>query len=192
MNTYYENNRDKWKKYYRDRINKINIFCEICKKRLTRKNGTGRCQKHFSKETRENMSVAHTGKTMSDSAREKCKTSKRGKKNPMWRKTGPLNPNWKGGSKNYPNFYYQTDWEKLRVRIYQRDKWLCQICGVHCVRKSKTWKRIQCHHKIPYEISKDNSQSNLTTLCARCHTSEHAKLRAIKRGQEIKKLSGQF
>ena len=148
MSEYYQKNKDKWKKYYMNKVIKLNNFCKICNKQLTAKDGTGRCQIHFSKETRENMRMSATGRPMSDVAKEKCRITKLGEKNPMWGKMGPESSSWKGGSKDYPNFYYQTDWEKLRLIIYRRDNWLCQSCGVHCARKSNSWKRIQCHHKV--------------------------------------------
>ena len=58
---------------------------------------------------------------------------------------------------------YSPDWHKIRKAIYERDKWVCQECGVHCHHDNK----IQCHH-IDYDIS-HNDFSNLITLCAVCH-----------------------
>lgn len=82
---------------------------------------------------------------------------------------------WKGGKKKWKlknaDFYYQIPWQELRMKIYKRDKWTCQICGVKCGRKH----RIQCHHINPYRISHDNSMDNLITLCVSCHRREEIK-----------------
>lgn len=84
--------------------------------------------------------------------------------------------NWKGGKKEWKlkiyDFYYNTSWAQLRAKIYERDKWTCQICGVHCDKKQN---RIQCHHIVPYRINQDNSEGNLITLCVSCHRREEAK-----------------
>lgn len=89
--------------------------------------------------------------------------------------SGSNNHKWKGGKKKWKlkifDFYYQTAWQELRMIIYKRDKWTCQICGVHCGKKDK----IQCHHIIPYRISQDNSPENLITLCVSCHRREELK-----------------
>ena len=154
-------------KYYLARIKKINKFCPTCGKPITNPKSTT-CAKHFSLETRLRMSKAKTGAKFSKDTRHKLRQHKLGNKNPMWGHNGEKHPNWKGGHKNNLNFYYQTDWEKLRNKIYRRDNFTCQKCGVHCVGKPGR-NRIQCHHVVPYKISRDNSESNLTTLCNACH-----------------------
>lgn len=89
--------------------------------------------------------------------------------------SGSNNYKWNGGRKNWKliryDFYYQTKWQELRLKVYKRDKWICQICNVHCSKKNK----IQCHHIVPYRISQDNSIENLITLCAKCHKKEEIK-----------------
>jgi hypothetical protein len=54
-------------------------------------------------------------------------------------------------------------WKKKSRGIFLRDKKKCQKCGYEMVRK------YQCHHIIPYKISKNNSDDNLITLCVKCH-----------------------
>ena len=61
---------------------------------------------------------------------------------------------------------YHPMWEDIRKKVYRRDKWLCQECGVHCYSKNNA-RKIQCHH-IDYDID-NNVLSNLITLCASCH-----------------------
>ena len=58
----------------------------------------------------------------------------------------------------------KSNWIKLRKKIKERDNWTCQncYCNLHN-RKSN------CHHKIPWIFSHDNSESNLVTVCIPCH-----------------------
>jgi 5-methylcytosine-specific restriction endonuclease McrA len=60
---------------------------------------------------------------------------------------------------------YHPLWVEIRKLIYQRDKWLCQECGVHC--HNSEIGKIQCHH-IDYDVD-NNSLDNLITLCRSCH-----------------------
>lgn len=57
----------------------------------------------------------------------------------------------------------QQDWidfsKKLRQGVLN-----CQKCG-----KKINLKNSEIDHKIPYEISKDNSLDNLWVLCKKCH-----------------------
>jgi 5-methylcytosine-specific restriction endonuclease McrA len=57
---------------------------------------------------------------------------------------------------------YGDDWRKIRERINKRDNYQCQLCG-------KFDCRLEVHHKIPFGITKDNSDENLITLCCKCH-----------------------
>jgi len=34
---------------------------------------------------------------------------------------------------------------------------------------------IQCHHIVPYRVTKDNTEPNLITLCTSCHKKEETK-----------------
>jgi 5-methylcytosine-specific restriction endonuclease McrA len=62
----------------------------------------------------------------------------------------------------------KTLWVKLRHTVYRRDKYTCQICN-------KTKCMVYAHHIVPYRASKDNSLSNLITLCPQCHSKEEIK-----------------
>lgn len=73
--------------------------------------------------------------------------------------TGDGNPNWVGGSSRYRG----SGWERLRETVYERDNYTCQKCG-------KTNGKIHAHHIVPYRVSRDNSLTNLITLCVSCHT----------------------
>lgn len=56
---------------------------------------------------------------------------------------------------------YSEDWDVIRTQVYKRDGYRCVMCG----RKGK----LHAHHIIPVRISKDNSFSNLVSVCSKCH-----------------------
>jgi len=56
---------------------------------------------------------------------------------------------------------YGEDWYSIRLRILERDNHTCRKCGKI---NSK-----EVHHLIPYNLTKNNSDTNLITLCKRCH-----------------------
>jgi 5-methylcytosine-specific restriction endonuclease McrA len=59
-------------------------------------------------------------------------------------------------------------WQYVRARVLERDKWKC--CGC------RTMKDLQVHHKS-YEKGKmawDYPDSNLITLCEKCHKQAHS------------------
>ena len=61
------------------------------------------------------------------------------------------------------------NWNEMRNKCYERDNSTCRKCG------SK--QRLAAHHIIPYIKSKDNSLTNLITLCNSCHTTMENKFR---------------
>lgn len=56
-----------------------------------------------------------------------------------------------------------NSWKKIRASIIKRDGNKCMKCG-------KT-KMLTVHHIVKWSISKDDSPSNLITLCRSCHYS---------------------
>ncbi len=68
---------------------------------------------------------------------------------------------------------YGDDWDKIRYVVYLRDYFTCQDCGV-------IGKSLDIHHKIPFLESKDNSLSNLISLCRKCHMKAENKIRKQK------------
>jgi 5-methylcytosine-specific restriction endonuclease McrA len=56
---------------------------------------------------------------------------------------------------------YGNSWSLNRSAVLIRDGNRCRHCG----RESN----LQVHHMDPYKKSKNNEQSNLITLCSRCH-----------------------
>lgn len=89
---------------------------------------------------------------------------------------GEKNGNWKGGTSTETEKRMGSfEWRHIRKEVYKRDKWTCQICGVHCKNGGDNKISIQCHHIVPYRIIQDNSMSNLITLCNSCHGKEEQK-----------------
>lgn len=60
---------------------------------------------------------------------------------------------------------YPSNWIDLSATVKLRD-------GNRCVCCSST-DRLQVHHIIPLSKNGTNSQSNLITLCEKCHASRH-------------------
>jgi hypothetical protein len=68
---------------------------------------------------------------------------------------------WKGGISHNP---YTIDWTKtLKRSIRERDKYICQICGIEQCEET-----FAIHH-IDYD-KKNCNPINLITLCKKCHT----------------------
>ena len=79
-------------------------------------------------------------------------------------KTGENSHFWKGGtSTELQKRINNPEWKKLRLIIYKRDNYTCQICGRHC------YKDIQCHHIISVVDGGEDKPKNLTTLDNKCH-----------------------
>lgn len=93
---------------------------------------------------------------------------------------GENNPSYiNGNSLNSPTFR-GSGWNIIRQDIYERDNFICQICGAKCISRANvtpetTWKIIQCHHIRLYNSGTDNNSNNLITLCLRCHRTLHIK-----------------
>ena len=62
-----------------------------------------------------------------------------------------------------------TSYEHLRQQILRRDSWRCQSCG--------TMANLEVHHKQFLSQSGHDSEQNLITMCAPCHTSAHRQVR---------------
>ena len=79
-------------------------------------------------------------------------------------------------------------WQKKRLRILERDKWVCQICG-------DPDSTLNVHHKA-YTNSEpwDTPDEYLITLCEGCHELETEKmqdaLRELNRSFKLKFFSG--
>lgn len=107
-----------------------------------------------SQEFKEMMSLIHTGKSLSETAKKKLSI--------RWMRE--KNPNWKGGISREP---YSLDWKlKLKESIKKRDGRKCQ--NPNCEGKDTF---LVVHHK---DMNKKNCDpNNLITYCNICHTNLH-------------------
>jgi len=58
-------------------------------------------------------------------------------------------------------------YRKLRTDVLERDGWHCQYCGGS--------DRLQVHHMCSRSLFGDDTNENLITLCADCHSDIHQK-----------------
>jgi 5-methylcytosine-specific restriction endonuclease McrA len=58
-----------------------------------------------------------------------------------------------------------VSYENLKRQVLRRDGWRCQSCG--------TMSTLEVHHKEFRSHSGDDSEENLITVCAACHTTLH-------------------
>lgn len=88
-------------------------------------------------------------------------------------KRGKDSPNWKGGYKNPYIHYKNADYIEWRKRVFERDKYTCQMCG----NKSKEGNPvvIHPHHKKSYTNYPKLRYvvDNGITLCIPCHHQTH-------------------
>ena len=59
-------------------------------------------------------------------------------------------------------------YKALCRRVLERDSWRCQVCG--------SSQNLQVHHKQLRSQQGSDEDSNLITLCARCHAQLHGSL----------------
>ena len=64
------------------------------------------------------------------------------------------------------------DWFEVRERILERDGYKCVRCGMTQEEARARGHTLSIHHKIPWEVSHDNADSNLETLDQSCHMKE--------------------
>jgi hypothetical protein len=55
-----------------------------------------------------------------------------------------------------------------REKVYNRDEWKCQLCGVD-VGEEQQQTNAQCDHKVPVERGGPTKLENLQTLCVQCN-----------------------
>jgi len=107
------------------------------------------------------------GKKMSDGFKEKISNSKIGQMK------GEKHWNWKGGK---TKIYKHSDtgtfrYRQWRIKVFERDNWTCQNCGLRCHIGLGKSVYLEPHHikswtyypKLRYEVS------NGITLCKECH-----------------------
>jgi 5-methylcytosine-specific restriction endonuclease McrA len=62
------------------------------------------------------------------------------------------------------------DYEELRQHVLRRDGWRCQFCGSRS--------SLEVHHQHFRSHSGEDTDENLITLCANCHSVAHGTVRA--------------
>lgn len=82
---------------------------------------------------------------------------------PNYGRRGAKSNWWKGGvAAEYKKRVTSTGWERLRLKIIERDGGRCNVCGIFP-------QRIEVHHITPWRISHDDSEENLMAVCCPCH-----------------------
>jgi len=64
----------------------------------------------------------------------------------------------------------RPEYEELRQRVLRRDGWRCQFCGSRL--------SLEVHHQHFRSHSGEDTEENLITLCANCHSVAHGTVRA--------------
>lgn len=80
---------------------------------------------------------------------------------------GNKNPKWKGGiTATYMRIRNSTEYKKWRMKVYQRDRFSCVICGY----RSKKPKDIRADHIKPFSLYPELrfDVNNGRTLCLSC------------------------
>lgn len=75
----------------------------------------------------------------------------------------------------YLKTYSSVEWQKVRLKVFERDKWICQ----HCKRGDK---QLQVHH-LKYNWNEPCYKIDmkwLQSLCVSCHEKETERLKLAK------------
>lgn len=95
-----------------------------------------------------------------------------------WRSSalsGPNSHNWVGNN----HYYGLAGWKRARNEARVRDKDTCQRCG-------STQAFLEVHHIVEKEKFESREEAdrleNLVTVCRRCHSKDHPRNEAQKRG----------
>lgn len=78
--------------------------------------------------------------------------------------------------KSYSEKLRSPKWQKLRLKVLERDEYTCQFCG-------NTEEELQVHH-LAYEKGKDPGEEkieDLITACAGCHAWAEGLLKATRK-----------
>lgn len=61
-----------------------------------------------------------------------------------------------------------------RIKVFERDKWACQMCGVKTVREPYTDRSAELDHIIPIAAGGEHSYRNTQCACRKCNLSKGA------------------
>lgn len=98
--------------------------------------------------------------------------------------SGPNNPCWKGGSRQWVAGKLGRDkdglsWKVQRKLAWERDHYRCTVPG--CT--SPTTRKPDVHHKNPYRLSFSHHLDNLECLCRSHHKEAEARIMALWGGK---------
>lgn len=92
------------------------------------------------------------------------------------------NPEWR--IKQYQKKYFNG----LTDKVYERDNWTCQECGMTQEQHIIIFNRQLTIHHIDgngvYSKKQNNDIENLITLCLRCHGKKHGRISKKAQGGE--------
>lgn len=113
---------------------------------------------------RERASEASKGKVISKEVRKKISESRKGKH--CGEEHHNYNPNLT--NKDRQDRRDQSGYKEFRSAVYERDYYMCQICG-------NVGKRLEMHHIESYRSNPELSMDfgNVVTLCEDCHKEFH-------------------
>lgn len=115
-------------------------------------------QKH-TQEAKNKIGLVSKGRKVSLESREKMSISKKGKNSYQW----------KGGvSRAYKTGYYSIEYKKWRMKIFERDLFTCQFCGI---RGNQTGGYLTAHHIKSFSKYPELrfNLNNGVCLCNECH-----------------------
>lgn len=92
-------------------------------------------------------------------------------------KRGEASPVWKGGhTPERATFYGTPEWKKLAQQIWQRDKAICQRCGVSKYKAKSKGIGMDIHHIVSFAVKELRLEpANLILLCETCHYWAHSR-----------------
>jgi len=67
---------------------------------------------------------------------------------------------------------YPADWNRRRKRVYKRDDYKCQDCGIRGGPYGSA--ELHAHHLVPLNSGGTNEMDNLITVCSSCHYNLHS------------------
>ena len=76
--------------------------------------------------------------------------------------------------KSYSEKLLDPRWQRMRLRVFERDNWTCRNCG----KKEKTLNAHHVHYHPLAEGPWDYESETIITLCSDCHSDEHTGLEA--------------
>jgi len=68
--------------------------------------------------------------------------------------------------KQVPVRLENREYEELRTRVLRRDGWRCQFCG--------SMTNLEVHHQTFRSHAGEDKESNLISVCTKCHSSLHS------------------